>query len=58
VSASRADEYVRNFLADETLPNADDEYALHKRLLPGVTLDEINKIAREWFSRSKPHGRG
>jgi zinc protease len=49
LSASRADEYVRNFLTDETLPNADDEYALHKRLLPGVTLDEINKIAREWF---------
>jgi zinc protease len=49
VSASRADEYVRNFLADESLPNADDEYALHKRFLPGVTLDEINKIAREWF---------
>jgi zinc protease len=49
LSASRADEYVRNFLADETLPSADDEYALHKRLLPGVTLDEINKIAREWF---------
>jgi zinc protease len=49
VSASRADEYVRNFLANESLPNADDEYALHKRFLPAVTLDEINKIAREWF---------
>ena len=49
VSGSRADEYVRNFLTDETLPTADDEYALHKRFLPGVTLEEINKIAREWF---------
>jgi len=49
VSASRADEYVRNFLANETLPTADDEYSLHSRFLPGVTLDEINKIAREWF---------
>jgi len=49
LSASRADEYVRNFLANETLPTADDEYALHKHFLPGVTLDEINKIAREWF---------
>jgi zinc protease len=49
LAASRADEYVRNFLQDETLPTADDEYALHKRFLPGITLDEINKLAREWF---------
>jgi zinc protease len=48
-SGSRADEYVRNFLVNETLPSADDEYALHKRFLPDVTLEEINKIAREWF---------
>jgi zinc protease len=48
-SASRADEYVRNFLADETLPSADDEYALHKRFLPEITLEEANKAAKEWF---------
>src|SRR5205807_9227473 len=42
-AGSRADEYVRNFLQDEALPSADDEYALHKRFLPEVTLDEINK---------------
>ena len=50
VSGSRADEYIRNFLENETLPSADDEYALHQRFLPGVTLDEINKLAREWYS--------
>jgi zinc protease len=49
MSASRADEYVRNFLQNETLPTADDEYALHKRFLPEITLAEINKLAREWF---------
>jgi zinc protease len=49
VSASRADEYVRNFLENETLPSADDEYALHKQFLPGITLEEINKLAKEWF---------
>lgn len=48
-SNSRADEYVRNFLEAETLPSADDEYALHKRFLPEITLDEVNKLAREWF---------
>src|SRR5438552_1597715 len=51
-AGSRADEYVRNFLQDETLPSADDEYALHKRLLPEISLDEINKLAREWFPDS------
>ena len=49
LAASRADEYVRNFLENETLPSAEDEYALHQRLLPGITLDEINKLAKEWF---------
>jgi zinc protease len=48
-AASRAGEYVRNFLIDETLPSADDEYALHQRFLPEITLVEINKLAREWF---------
>ena len=52
VSASRADEYVRNFLQQETLPSADDEYALHQRFLPEITLDEINKMAKEWFPDS------
>jgi len=51
-AASRADEYVRNFLINETLPSADDEYALHQRFLPEITLAEINKLAREWFPLS------
>jgi zinc protease len=48
-AASRAGEYVRNFLINETLPSADDEYALHQRFLPEISLTEINKLAREWF---------
>jgi zinc protease len=49
-SSSRAAEYIRNFLQKESLPTLDDEYALQQRLLPGVTLDEINKIAKDWFT--------
>jgi zinc protease len=49
VSSSRAAEYIRNFLADETLPSPDDEYALQKRFVPGITLNEINKLAKEWY---------
>src|SRR6185436_19594951 len=48
-SSQRAAEYIRNFLEGEPLPSADDEYALHKKYLPGVTLDEVNKLAKEWF---------
>ncbi|HEX6718847.1 MAG TPA: insulinase family protein [Pyrinomonadaceae bacterium] len=48
-AASKAGEYVRNFLINETLPSAEDEYALHQRFLPEITLAEINKLAREWY---------
>jgi zinc protease len=49
VSSSRADEYVRNFTRNETLPSPNDEYAMHQRFLPQITLDEVNRMAREWF---------
>ena len=51
-SASRAAEYIRNFLENEPLPSLDDEYALHQRFLPQITVDEINKLAKEWFPDS------
>ncbi|MFY9609345.1 MAG: insulinase family protein [Blastocatellia bacterium] len=50
VASSRADEYVRHFLQNETLPSVDYEYALHKRFLPEIILAEINKLAGEWYS--------
>jgi len=49
LSGAKAGEYIRNFLVGETLPSADDEYALHKRFVPEITLEEINKLAREWY---------
>ncbi|HKR11137.1 MAG TPA: insulinase family protein [Pyrinomonadaceae bacterium] len=48
-ASSRAAEYIRNFLQNETLPSSDDEYSLHQRFVPEITLAEINKLAREWF---------
>jgi zinc protease len=48
-SASRAGEYQRNFLTGEPLPSADDEYNLHKKFLPEITLADVNKLAKEWF---------
>jgi zinc protease len=49
-SNDRADEYVRNFLTDEPLPGAELEQALHQRFLPDITLQEINALARQWFT--------
>jgi zinc protease len=48
-AASRANEYVRNFLNGETLPSLDDEYALVARFVPEITLDEVNRMAKDWF---------
>jgi len=48
-SASRADEYTRNFLEDEALPTIWQELAFHRRFLPEVTLKEVNALAGDWF---------
>ena len=50
MSASRADEYVRNFLTGESLPTADDEFTLHQQFLPEITLAEVNQLQKAWFS--------
>jgi zinc protease len=48
-SSSRAEEYIRNFLQQEPVPTVADEYELHKRFLPQITLAEVNTRARDWF---------
>ncbi len=52
VSSSRADEYIRNFLTGETLPTIDDEYALHQRFLPQITLNDVNALAKDWVGEN------
>jgi len=49
-SGSHASEYIRNFLENEPMPGADIEYALHQRFLPEITLDEVNKLAKDWLN--------
>jgi zinc protease len=51
-STSRADEYTRNFLQGEALPTIWQELAFHRRLLPGITLADVNALAKEWFPDS------
>jgi zinc protease len=48
-SASRADEYTRNFLQDEALPTIWQELAFHRRFVPQITLAEVNALTGDWF---------
>ncbi len=43
-----AAEMSRNFLEHEQMPGTAAELALAKELLPGVTLEELNHLARTW----------
>ena len=49
-SSSYADEYVRAFLEEEPIPGIAWEYEQAQRLLPGITLEEVNGFARQWIS--------
>ncbi len=49
-SGAYADEYVQNFLTHEPAPGIGWEYETAKRVLPGVTLDEINALGRQFIT--------
>ncbi len=42
-------EYYDHFLRDEPAPGIEFDYAFVKSLLPGITLEEINNLAKEWI---------
>ena len=52
-SSTFADEYIRNFLTGEPIPGIKYEYNLQKKYLPGIKLDEINKLGTEWMNKSE-----
>lgn len=52
-SSTLADEYIRNFLTDEPIPGIVYEYNLQKKYLPGIKLNEINKLGTEWMNKSE-----
>jgi zinc protease len=47
-SASFAEEFTRAFTTDEPIPGIVYEAKLYHRFIPGVTLDDINKMAKDW----------
>lgn len=50
-SINYANEYKRNFLmTEEPFPGMENEYAYFKTFIPGISVDEINKLAGEWVT--------
>ena len=49
-SGSYAAEYVRAFLYGEPIPGIAYEYELYQHYLPGITLEEVNRLARAWIT--------
>jgi zinc protease len=46
-SGSYVGEYVRNFLEQESIPGIASEFAYVRELLPAITLEDMNRYARE-----------
>jgi zinc protease len=46
-SSSYVAEYVRNFLEQESIPGIENEYNYVRELVPGISLDELNRYARK-----------
>jgi zinc protease len=49
-SALYVSEYIGNFLEGEPIPGIAYEFELFKRFIPEITLEEVNKIGRDWLS--------
>jgi zinc protease len=49
-SAALVGELVRNFLEQEAIPGIEYEYPLAQRLVPAITLDDVNRLASDWLS--------
>ncbi len=49
-SSSYVEEYTRHFLQGEPIPGIEVEFKLVKQFLPGITLDEIDRLGRKWMT--------
>ena len=52
-SADLAAEFIRNFTQKEPMPGITYEYGLVQRFVPEITLDEVNKVAKDWAGGSR-----
>ena len=52
-SPDLAAEYIRSFTEQEPIPGITYEYGLVQRFVPEITLEEINKVAKDWAGGSR-----
>ncbi len=52
-SSDLADEFIRNFTQKEPIPGITYEYGLVQRFVPETSLEEVNKVAKEWAGGSR-----
>ena len=53
-SATLVAELVGNFLHRESIPGIENEYRYTRELVPGITLDEVNRYARDTIPSNAP----
>jgi zinc protease len=53
-SAGHVGELVRNFLEKESIPGVENEYNYAREMVPGITLEEVNRYARETIPVDSP----
>ena len=49
-SGEFAEEFTRSFLEGEPIPGIEFEHELQSHFLPGIALDEVNRLAGEWMT--------
>ena len=49
-SSEFADEFTRSFLEGEPIPGIEYEHTLQSHFMPEITLDEVDRLAREWMT--------
>lgn len=50
-SSSLVWEYVNNFLEGEPATGIENDYELYKKFMPGITVEEVNKLASELMQK-------
>ena len=53
-SASQVGEFIRNFLEHESIPGIENEYNYTREMVPDITLDEVNRYARDTIPLDSP----
>ena len=51
-SDSFTSEYTRAFLDGESIPGIEYEYELYQRFIPEITLQEVNRVGRDWITEA------